>query len=491
MSFRYKLYNSLVNNSSHNALCINGYYFSYIMLAKRVSCIQQTLIQDHKSQNRIGIVLNDTIDTYAAIISLLLLGKTYVPLHPGHPAERVQQIISQANLDVVLSSNASSYWGNVTCINMALLPTVSNFPIVSEGDFCNVYAYILFTSGSTGIPKGTPITYGNIDGFARGFYAIGYHLTAQDRCLQMFDLTFDLSVVSYLMPFCAGACVYTLPEKGMKFTNVYSVLEEYNITFALMVPSILSFLRQYFSEIHLPDLRYSLFCGEALPVDLVTEWQRCVPNATIDNVYGPTEATIFCTWYRIDTTGTIGATNGIVWIGKPMLEVNTIVIDDEGKIVPNGEKGELCLSGCQITPGYLDTEKNKIAFFNLNGERYYRTGDLVVFHSDGNYIYCGRKDHQVKIQGFRIELAEVEHHARTAFSCNAVAIVTANSQGISQIELVLETEASNKSEISQTLKSLMPTYMLPSDIHFVKPLPLNINGKTDRKELAKIITIAI
>ena len=440
---------------------------------------------------RIGILLSDTADTYAAIVAILLLGKTYVPLHPGHPAERVQQIIAQAELEVVLSSSASPYLGNVTYIDMSSLVAVYNSPMLSEGDYSNTYAYILFTSGSTGIPKGTPITYGNIDSFATGFYYIGYQLTAQDRCLQMFDLTFDLSVVSYLMPLCAGACVCTLPDKGMKFTNVYSVLEEHNITFALMVPSILSFLRQYFSEIHLPHLRYSLFCGEALPADLVTEWHKCVPNATIDNVYGPTEATIFCTWYRIDTTGTVGATNGVVWIGRPMVEVNTIVVDNEGNLVTTGEKGELCLSGNQVTPGYLDNEKNKTAFFTLNGERYYRTGDLVLLHSDGNYIYCGRSDHQVKIQGFRIELAEVEHHARTAFSCNAVAIVSNNPQGINQIELVLETEATNKSEITQTLKSLMPAYMLPTGIHFIKPLPLNINGKTDRKELAKQIATAI
>ncbi len=491
MSLRNKLYYSLINNSSHNALCIQGCYCNYNQLSERVACIQQTLINHSVSPSRIGIVLSDTVDTYAAIVAILLLGKTYVPLHPSHPAERIQQIVSQADLDIALTSSALSNLENITCVDMSSLIADGNSPIISKGDFSNSYAYILFTSGSTGIPKGTPITYGNLDSFATGFYAIGYQLTPQDRCLQMFDLTFDLSVVSYLMPLCAGACVYTLPDKGMKFTNVYSVLEEHTITFALMVPSILSFLRQYFSEIHLPQLRYSLFCGEALSADLVTEWQKCVPNATIDNVYGPTEATIFCTWYRIDTTGTVGATNGVVWIGKPMLGVNTVVADDEGNLIPTGEKGELCLSGNQVTKGYLDNEKNKTAFFTLNGEQYYRTGDLVLLHTDGNYIYCGRSDHQVKIQGFRIELAEIEHHARTAFGCHAVAIVFTNPQGINQIELVLETEATNKSDIASTLKSLMPAYMLPAGIHFVKPLPLNINGKTDRKELAKQIAIAI
>lgn len=491
MSFRSKLYHSIINNGSLNALCTQGCYYSYGQLAGRISTIQQSLIQHHSHPQRIGILLDNSADTYAAIIAILLLGRTYVPLHPDHPAERIQQIYSQAGIDIVLSSSASHLFTDITCVDLSLLPYVSDTPVLSDGDFGNSYAYILFTSGSTGIPKGTPITFGNINTFATGFYAIGYQLTQQDRCLQMFDLTFDLSVVSYLMPLCAGACVYTLPHKGMKFTNVYSILEEYNITFALMVPSILSFLRPYFSEIQLPHLRYSLFCGEALPLVLVKEWQNCVPNAIIDNVYGPTEATIFCLCYRVDTTGYIGATNGVVWIGKPMQGVNVIVADDDGKLIPTGEKGELCLSGNQVTPGYLDTEKNKTAFFTLNDKKYYRTGDLVLLHTDGNYIYCGRSDHQVKIQGFRIELAEVEHHARSAFGCNAVAIVTQNTQGISQIELVLETEATNITDIASTLKSLMPAYMLPVGIHFVKPLPLNVNGKTDRKELAKIISTTV
>jgi non-ribosomal peptide synthetase component F len=312
-------------------------------------------------------------------------------------------------------------------------------------------------------------------------------MSEQDRFLQMFDLTFDLSVMSYLIPLCIGASVYPVPEKGMKFMTVYSILEEHNISFALMVPSILSSLRQYFPEISLPAMRYSLFCGEALHKDVSLEWMKCIPNAIVENVYGPTEATIFCLTYRLDPTKEIVESNGIVCIGTPMEGMGAIVADENNQPVADGEKGELCLSGHQLTPGYLDPEKSKPVFFDLNGVRHYRTGDIAYRRTDGNFIYCGRLDHQVKIQGFRVELGEIEHHARTVYACNAVAIPVTNAQGMSQIDIVLEKETTNKDTIIAGLKDRLPSYMVPTDVHFITPFPLNVNGKIDRKALTKTI----
>jgi D-alanine--poly(phosphoribitol) ligase subunit 1 len=487
MTFREKLIASLSEYHDRNAFCIDDNHYTYAALASRVSAIQRLLSSSFPGSERIGILISNTIDTYAAIVAIMLSGKTYIPIHPGHPPERIANIIAQADLDLILSGADEPVLTATTHINTAKLQSAGVDIFMQKGDISQDFVYILFTSGSTGVPKGTPLTYSNLESFINAFGQLGYQLTPDDRHLQMFDLTFDLSVMSYLVPLITGGCVYTLPDKGMKFTNVYRILEEYNITFALMVPSILTALRPYFHEIDLPAMRYSLFCGEALYTATANAWMQCVPNARIDNVYGPTEATIFCMTYTLPPDNGIQENNGIVCIGQPMAAMEAVIVATGGNEATSGEKGELCLYGPQVTPGYLDPEKSKSAFKELNDKIYYKTGDIAFRNADGIYFYCGRVDHQVKIQGFRIELSEVEHHARISANCNAVAIVTTNLQGMAQIELILEGENMSKAPLLEKLKTCLPSYMMPGEIHFLSVFPLNINGKTDRKEIEKLI----
>ncbi len=488
MDFLKKIISSFEKYGTRNAFCIQGTHYTYNELAVRVAAIQKTLLQDYSAGDRVGVLIQDSLDTYAAIIATLLLGKTYVPVHPGHPADRVAQITEQADLIVILSGLAVSEYAGVANCNTNNI-NADTCSVQSVGaDLSSSFAYILFTSGSTGKPKGTPITYANVASFTDAFFKLGYQVSEQDRFLQMFDLTFDLSVMSYLMPLCVGACVYPVPDTGMKFMNVYALLEEHDITFALMVPSVLTFLRQYFDEINLPSMRYSLFCGEALHKDVVLEWQKCLPNAIVENVYGPTEATIFCLTYRIDAEKGVAANNGIVCIGKPMYGMGAAIEGSDNRFLPDGEKGELCLFGNQLTPGYLDAEKSKLVFFEKDGIRYYRTGDIALREADGNFTFCGRVDHQVKVQGFRIELSEIEHHARAACGCSAVALVVHNAQGLEHLELVIEMESVDRDNVLADLKTRIPSYMMPSEIHCIAPFPLNVNGKIDRRELQQRIT---
>jgi len=453
-----------------------------------VAGIYTEVSEHYNTETRIGVLLNDDVETYASLIAILLLGKTYIPIHPHHPAERINQVIKQSGLRLILSGKEQQLYDNVRYFDVSSLtadPVSLSAPTISIKDD---NAYILFTSGSTGIPKGVPITYFNLDSFIDAFISLGYEMSEEDRFLQMFDLTFDLSVMSYLAPLCIGACVYTVSDSGVKFTNIYGVLEQYEISFALMVPSILSHLRPYFNEIALPALKYCLFCGEALYSEIISEWLSCIPNATVENVYGPTEATIFCLTYNIKSKEEIVDWNGIVAIGKPMKNMEAIVIDDNFQIVADGSQGELCLFGSQLTQGYLNAEKTKEAFFILNDKRYYRTGDISYVNNEGNFIYCGRVDNQVKVQGFRIELSEIEFHLRklTGFS-NVVAFAVTTATGLSQIEAVFDTTIQETGEIIEALKTKLPSYMIPSKMHFISPFPLNTNGKTDRKELKKLI----
>jgi D-alanine--poly(phosphoribitol) ligase subunit 1 len=278
----------------------------------------------------------------------------------------------------------------------------------------------------------------------------------------------------------------------MKYANIYNIVTAHRITFALMVPSVLSYLKPYFDEIDLPDLRYSLFCGEALYKETITEWAKCVPGAVIENVYGPTEATIFCMTYPITNLQEIADYHGIVSIGKPMDGMDAVVTGENNTVLADGDKGELCLHGRQLTENYLNAGKNAGPFFILDDKKYYHTGDIAYKNEDGDFMYCGRVDNQVKIQGFRVELSEIEYHLRNSpGNPNVVAIAIESFNGMNQVDIVFEGEPINTDKIINELKTKLPSYMLPSGIHFVPLFPLNTNGKTDRKALEKIINNSI
>jgi non-ribosomal peptide synthetase component F len=299
--------------------------------------------------------------------------------------------------------------------------------------------------------------------------------------------------MSAFTPLFLGATCYVPSSKGVGYLNVLRTLERERITVALMVPSVLAFLEKYFGEIELPHLRHSLFCGEALPVALARKWAVCVPNARIFNVYGPTEATIFCTTYEFPRDdAAVLSHHGVVSIGEPLAGTQLLILNEGLEVLKSGETGELFLAGAQVTDRYWrNDEKTKEAFMQIShgSERVpvYRTGD-VAFASDGRYFYCGRMDHQVKIAGYRVELGEIEFHARALSGVlNAAAVARRDPVGNCSLFLFLQIENavdSNKlSEYRAQLSRTLPSYMIPQKIHVLPSFPLNQNGKIDRKQL--------
>jgi amino acid adenylation domain-containing protein len=480
---------SIITHFNRNSFYINNTSFTYLDLAKSISGIRNLVKSSVNSEEKyIGLIINDDLHTYAAIIALWLDGNAYVPLNPETPKERNFKVIHQSGLKTIIDSSEKPVYNELTIIipKNAQEDEIDLNPIFTTG---NELAYIFFTSGTTGEPKGVPITRANLTGFVDAFWKFGFKIDENDRILQMFELTFDLSVMSYLIPLLKGACVYTIPKGKIKYNYIFELLDEQHLTVALMVPSILHYLRPYFDEIHSPHMKYSLFCGEALPVDVTREWGECLPNAEILNVYGPTENTIFCTSYKYHRTGLNKEHNGILCIGQPMHGVKTAIINEQNQILPSGEKGELCLSGELLTPGYWkNEEKNKEAFFytDFNGKstRFYKTGDLCVEDPDGDILYLGRIDFQTKIQGFRVELSEIEYYVKSFLGkINAAAIAITNKIGNTEIGLAIESDEFETHTLLENLKTKLPNYMIPTQVIFEKVFPLNINGKTDRKEL--------
>ena len=487
------IYDAIIKNKDLNAFCINGTFYSYNDLALCITKIRSEIQKHTTDVYSIGLVTHDDLQTYASIFALWFEGKAYVPINPKFPQQRNQQIIDQAGIQYVLNSDTNFEKYNIKLIHTSFAFNSSEDVELPKVILEDQLAYIFFTSGTTGVPKGVPITLKNLSAFVDAFNNMDYPITNTDRCLQMFDLTFDLSVFSYLLPILNGACVYTIPPDAIKYSYIYELLEDQEISFALMVPSILHYLRPYFSEIHCPKLKYNLFCGEALPVDVVKEWSSCVPNALIANVYGPTECTIFCTNYTLNFDE-IAHHNGVVAIGKPMKNTDILVVDENNNLVNIGNEGELCLSGKQLTSGYWNNEeKNRESFFWVESEtkrvQFYRTGDLCKADESGNLQYLGRVDFQAKIQGYRVELSEIEYEAKKAFpSINLVAVAFVNQLGNYEIGLCLETEFCDTLSGINLLKDKLPQYMIPTKIKFLKEFPLNSNGKTDRKKIMGIFS---
>jgi len=480
---------SINKHKNRNAFYINETFYTYFDFINKISNIRNSLeISTKKTDKIIGLVTNNDIETYASIVALWFEGKAYVPLNPEHPVNRNLDIITQAEIQTIIDSSEKSVFTEYNIINSKIVSDteINLVPkVVSDAEL----AYIFFTSGTTGIPKGVTISRANVSGFIAAFNDLGFYIDENDRFLQMFDLTFDLSIMSYLVPILNGACIYTIPKGTFKFNYVFELIDEHDITIALMVPSILHYLRPYFDEIDAHSMKYSLFCGEELPLDVTEEWSRCLPNAYIFNVYGPTENTIFCTIYNYKKTLNTKSYNGVLSIGKPMTGVETIIVDDQNQILPKGKKGELCLAGKLLSPGYWkNEEKNKVSFFTtkFNGKktRFYKTGDICTEDSEGDIMYIGRLDYQTQIQGFRVELLEVEFHVRSFLeNINAVAIAFTNKLENSEIGLLIESDEFDTKKLLEYCNTRMPLYMIPTRINFMKSFPLNSNGKIDRNKL--------
>ncbi|MDR3627029.1 MAG: AMP-binding protein [Ignavibacteriaceae bacterium] len=509
MNILYSFKECVEKYPGRNAFCINGSFYTYSEFAKIISGIRlfidNNITRTSGTPAAIGVTSFNDIETYAAFYAIMFSGFTFVPIDPANPVERNSLMINLAEISTILTSrhdnNISRMANEFTSVKFVNTKELYNSALPANEIGLKLpetkqenAAYILFTSGSTGIPKAVPISNKNVNSFMDAFFALGYKIDENDRFLQSSDLLFDLSTMSYMIPLAKGGCVYTVPDEGIKYVNLYIILIEHEITFALMVPSVLSYLRPFFSEISLEKMRYSLFCGEALYADILTEWSKCVPNALIQNVYGPTEATNFCLTYDWSKDISMNKVySGIVSIGKPMKNMEAVVVDDNNTVLPENEKGELCLSGLQLTSGYLkNPDKNKSAFFTtkINGEdkTFYKTGDVAFKDENGDFMYCGRKDFQIKIHGYRIELGEIEFHTRQFTSpANAVAIAYLNELGITQIHLFIENFQDQKDKLLEFLKTKIPHYMLPSKITIVNSFPLNANGKVDRKALLETV----
>ena len=499
MNLIYSLHDSFVKHSENYAFCIEDLFFSYQDLINCIAHIRHKITSNIKpSEQHIGLITNNDLETYASIFALWMEGKAYIPINPVASKSRNAEILSLTEISFVLDSSNNSGYSGIKVIHTSGIDKSKNRQLNPiEYDEKN-NAYVLFTSGSTGVPKGIPISFKNLNALVTALDEDDeYKLNASDKCLQMYDLTFDASLTALLPALLSGACLYTVPSNAIKYFYITKLLAKYKLTVLKMVPSIIYYLRPYFAEIQAPFVRYSIFGGEKLYENVVKEWALCVPNATILNHYGPTEFTVCSHYYKFEAKAP-KSYNGVLSIGKPLNNVDCLVLDTENQIVGTHVVGELCLSGNQLTSGYWKNDAlNSVAFFMhkfKSGEvkRFYKTGDLCIKDHDGFYMYVGRKDFQVKIGGYRVELGEIEYHIRnheSVKSKNSVVIDVKNSNNSDELILVIESSKFDTENLLDYLKLKLVDYMIPKKVFFIESLPHNNNGKIDRNELRNLIRI--
>lgn len=356
----------------------------------------------------------------------------------------------------------------------------------------NSIAYLLFTSGSTGQPKGVMISHANVLHYV-DYVTKRYGINSADRLSQTFDLTFDLSAHDLFVAWGSGACLCVPTQKQMIKPGAF--INQARLTQWFSVPSTAIFMRRL-GELKpgsYPHLRLSLFCGEALPMEVARDWSAAAPNSIVENIYGPTELTIGCTAYRWhNQTSPVDCEQGIVPIGEPFENMEALIVDEQLRQVPIGHEGELLMTGPQLGQGYWrDEEKTKSAFISVPGREgiYYRTGDRVRrLAPDKPLTYLGRLDNQVKVLGHRVEIGEVEAVARKLSGVDGViAIPWPNKTNADGIELFLEMDQFDTEPLLKQMKEQLPHYMIPRNIRTLSRLPRNPNGKYDRGALRDIL----
>lgn len=487
-----KIVDTLQRDGAKLAFCINNQAYSYAELAAYVAGIRALLRRERPNGHFIGVLSHNAIETYASIIAIWLEGYAFVPLSAKSPADRNRNILEQVKAECLLTSKALSndltegYWTVLVTKDLRYENDTLAFSNRAEDEII----CMLFTSGSTGLPKGVPYILKNVNSTLDAFFALDYQLTAEDRFLQMFDLTFDMSLLSYLPAWCIGASVFTVGSEGMKYLQAYKIMMEEQITFAAMVPSTLRLLQPYFAQIQLPALRYALFGGEPFYIDLAMDWLSCVPNARVINISGPCETTMACVGYELNRDRAANKVHReVLAFGRAWKNTTTVIVDEQLNVLGPNEEGELCFAGEHVMAGYWQLPiKNESIFFNLmidgKEHRFYRSGDMAFRDEDGDLYSCGRKDHQYKIQGYKVELGEIEHLATQYMEgLPAIAVVEKQEKGGWGIYLFLEGESVDIESVSVFLKQKLPNYMLPKKIVAMKVFPRTLSGKVDRKRL--------
>jgi amino acid adenylation domain-containing protein len=472
--------------------------------------------------DRVCMLLPKSPATIAAMIAVLKADGVYVPLDLASPGPRLARIVDSSQPRLILACaetadlaaqilSAADAGSDISCGliddsdgGMSLVPAFSRCdslsfsaePIVGVNTPQDL-AHLLFTSGSTGLPKGVMITHSNVMQFIE--WATHYFGADQaDRISGHPPLHFDLSTYDIYGSFFVGAELHLVPPSANRRPNdLADFIRSHDLTQWFSVPSVLTYMAKHdvVQYNDFPTLRRVLFCGEVLPTPTLITWMERLPHATFTNLYGPTEATIASSYYTIPSCPR--HPHSPIPIGEACAGEELLVLNEDLERLDLNEVGDLYIGGVGLSPGYWqDKEKTTAAFIphpfsSVEGARLYRTGDLASVGDDGLVYFHGRLDSQVKSRGYRIELGEIEAGLNGQREVKESAVVGVKSDGFEGVAICCAYALADDSHLSQgelrtRLADHLPAYMLPVRWMKLQALPKNANGKIDRRQVKEM-----
>ena len=520
MTIGLKLFEKMNSFGDSTALRLSDETMSYKVLNRRSLQLASLIENINLSSNSIGIIGQRNFSVYIGIVGSVFSGHTYIPINTKYTHATILKIIEDSGIELLIGDFSS-----LKCLSEIIRSSGIKFVIVPEeevldkdmfGSQTKVFdnsemslctyknpvatpkeelLYILYTSGTTGNPKGVMVTNENVDIFLKNT-EVFYDLEIGFRASQTFDLSFDASVVDIYLTLMNGGQICILSETEVLMPFDYINREEIHVWYSVPTLANYMFKMGYLAPNSFPLLRYSFFGGEPLPKKLADAWKIAAPNSTVENVYGPTEATVNISRFNY-TEQHSGREfkNGILSIGTTFNQHSFAILGADYSKVPNGSIGELAFSGPQITRGYLnDLEKTGQNFrsfpWDAQNQKWYLTGDLA-FVNEFNEIEClGRKDNQIKLSGRRVELGEIENALLQSSLLKDVIVVPKKDDNGKVLSLVAFTTSmlddNEKNKLLDQALNYIEKLFLPKRIIHIPTFPIMSSGKTDRKKLTAL-----